>query len=379
MSVTINGSSGVTTPGISNSEGYTGDGLSIAAGAPSGAVAVDASGNVGVGTSSPSVKLDVVGQGRILYGTGATNTGDQNAVTVGATTTGAYASSYGAALQFQVTNSGGGYSGGRIVSRLGADNFTANLVFQARNYGFTDSMTLDSSGNLLVGTTSGSYHILRKDVTRDAGNATVEFQSTASATSQIWYGVTVYGANGANAATKVGRDGVTSRSINAGGTVNASGADYAEYMTKSGDFEVSKGDVVGINAEGKLTNVFTDAISFCVKSTDPSYVGGDVWGNEDAIGARPANDATDEEKAAYTAALETARQKVDRIAFAGQVPVNVIGATPGQYIVPINDNGAIKGIAKNEADMTLAEYMKSVGKVISIKDDGRAFIIVKVA
>ena len=78
-------------------------------------------------------------------------------------------------------------------------------------------------------------------------------------------------------------------------------------------------------------------------------------------------------------ALETARQLVDRIAFCGQVPVNVMGATVGQYIVPIESNGGITGVAVNEADMTLAQYMKAVGKVIAIEENGRARIIVKVA
>ena len=116
---------------------------------------IDSSGNVGIGTSSPTEALDVVGSARILRNTGATNTGDQNSIVAGATTSGAYNSSYGAGLQFQITNSGGGYSGSRIVSRLNADNNTANLVFQARNYGFSDSMTLDSSGNVGIGTSTG--------------------------------------------------------------------------------------------------------------------------------------------------------------------------------------------------------------------------------
>ena len=192
----------------------------------------------------------------------------------------------------------------------------------------------------------------------------------------------------------ISKNSSTNRAINAGGTVNASGADYAEYMTKSSDFVLAKGDVVGINSDGKLTNVFSDAVSFVVKSTDPSYVGGDAWGTEEAIGLtlpkQPvrAEDDTDEsfadkeeqyavDKEKFDEALEAARQLVDRIAFAGQVPVNVLGATAGQYIIPVNDNGAIKG--KAVSSPTFEQYQTAVGKVIAIEADGRAKIIVKVA
>ena len=67
----------------------------------------------------------------------------------------------------------------------------------------------------------------------------------------------------------------------------------------------------------------------------------------------------------------------DTIAFAGQVPVNVLGATAGQYIIPVNDNGAIKGEAISSP--TFEQYQTAVGKVIAIEADGRAKIIVKVA
>jgi hypothetical protein len=198
----------------------------------------------------------------------------------------------------------------------------------------------------------------------------------------------------------MGKNSSTSRSINAGGTINASGADYAEYMVKAGSFTVAKGDVVGINAQGKLTNVFADAVSFVVKSTNPSFVGGDAWGTEESLGLilpkQPVKREKTEEveaetdaefavrksqyeadKTVFDAAVEAARQTVDRIAFAGQVPVNVTGATAGQYIVPVNDNGAIKGEAVSNP--TFEQYQQAVGKVIAIEQDGRARIIVKVA
>jgi Pectate lyase superfamily protein len=178
----------------------------------------------------------------------------------------------------------------------------------------------------------------------------------------------------------------TGRSINAGGTVNASGADYAEYMVKAGDFTIAKGDICGVDANGKLTNVFADAVTFVVKSTNPSYVGGDTWSSD--IGMRPqapGDNATKAELEAfeqatsgYNAVLETERQKVDRVAFAGQVPVNLVGAVPGQFVVPLAHIDGIKALAVNEADMTLPLYLKTVGKVIAVEPDGRARIIVKV-
>lgn len=199
-----------------------------------------------------------------------------------------------------------------------------------------------------------------------------------------------------NAAHAVAKfwSGTTSRSINAAGTINASGTDYAEYMTKNGDFTIAKGDICGIDANGLLTNKFSDAVSFVVKSTNPSYVGGDTWGTEDKVGKPPkmqelSADASEEEKQAaiakyneemeaFAPILEAERQKVDRIAFAGQVPVNVAAASVGQYIVAENQDDAIVGVAVDEDTMTLQQYAKSVGKVIAIKD-GKPLIIVKVA
>jgi hypothetical protein len=200
--------------------------------------------------------------------------------------------------------------------------------------------------------------------------------------------------NGDAATVKIGVMSWTGRSINATGSINANGGDYAEYMIKNGDFTIAKGDVCGIDANGQLTNLFSEAISFVVKSTKPSFVGGDEWGGEDfhlplpmdpirepeetdeSLNARKAQYAID--KPIYDEALQVARVRVDRIAFSGQVPVNVTGAVPGQFIVPVNDNGAIKGIAVNEDDLTMSQYIKAVGKVVKVVN-GKPTIIVKVS
>ncbi len=176
---------------------------------------------------------------------------------------------------------------------------------------------------------------------------------------------------------------------------------------------------------------------FSIKSTAPSFVGGDSWAND--VGQRPSPQAgsaptqplrredvvaqqpvpgtnppeyegvvtepgdTDEEwaekqatytatlaahniavqqdaeaMAAFDAALEVERQKVDRIAIAGRVPVNVQGAQPGDYIVPVQDGAGIKGIAVHEDDLSMKQYFRAVGRVISIEPDGRAYVMVKV-
>ena len=237
---------------------------------------------------------------------------------------------------------------------------------------------IQTSGNVNFATTSTGL-TSTGTITCKSSSAAGNWQvfSQASATNPAYFingggsvnGIAT-GANAAAAAMYVNKDTGSTRSINAAGTLNAAGLDYAEYMTKSGDFTVDKGDVVGIDAQGKLTNVFADAVSFVVKSTSPSYVGGDTWFNE----AAPEDESL---LLDWKQRMETARLTVDRISFCGQVPVNVQGATSGQFIIPIDDNGAIKGQAISNP--TFEQYQAAVGKVIAIEADGRAKIIVKIA
>jgi hypothetical protein len=256
--------------------------------------------------------------------------------------------------------------GASITSNL-VSGTNRNLIFTA---GTSSNLGLQPNGSVLIG--SGA---VATSIPSDGANLIYSTANTVgthildigaqTASMHSYYVMDAGGFNSASAGYKLGKITSTGRSINAGGTINASGADYAEYMVKAGDFTINKGDICGIDKNGKLTNVFADAISFVVKSTSPSYVGGDTWGYK----------GLNEE---YTPdELENIRETVDRIAFAGQVPVNVNNAIAGQYIIPINDNGLIKGEAVNNP--TFEQYQIAVGKVISVDLRGKPTIIVKVA
>jgi hypothetical protein len=342
---------------------------------------IDSSGNLLVGTTTAIEKLTVTGSIR--------TSNDNSCIVVGNDANIGLVKKTGSDGHLTASS-----TSPLIFSRLNQTTITAATVVAGA---LSEMARFDTSGNLLVGTTSGSNHVVLKD---SAVGSIVLGISNASQNTALFYGTDAAGNSTANTGFIIRKVNATGRSINAAGTVNQNGADYAEYMVKAGNFTVAKGDVVGINAEGKVTNVFADAISFCVKSTDPGLVGGDSWGTEEAIGLvqptqptqrqaiEEAEAETDEEfairqsqyesdKTTFEAALEAARQTVDRIAFCGQVPVNVLGATAGQYIIPVNDNGAIKGEAVSNP--TFEQYQIAVGKVIAIESDGRAKIIVKVA
>lgn len=173
---------------------------------------------------------------------------------------------------------------------------------------------------------------------------------------------------------RIRKDGTSNRSINAAGTLNASGADYAEYMVKSDPKAIIKaGDVCGINEQGQLTTKYSESIHFMVKSTNPSYVGGDSWFSKE--------ESEFESKDKFLEALEAARALVDRIAFCGKVPCNMPskGVMPGDFLVPVegkSDSIDLQMIMQEE--ITLEQFIKSVGKVIKIIDDKSVQLLVGV-
>ena len=292
------------------------------------AMTLDASGNLGVGTTSPRI----VG-GYISVGVNGVS---------------------GALVDLFANGTRIGGFGGDSAGVSIASITAIPLSFSTNN---TERARIDSSGNLLVASTATA--VARVVIGSVGGTGSQYFNCAGDI---IGYGATAAGANTTDARVLlVQKISANGRSVNAAGTFNANGADYAEYMVKSGDFTIQKGDICGIDFNGMLTNVFSESVSFVVKSTDPSFVGGDSWRNE----------KDDPENA------ELVRATVDRIAFSGQVPVNVLGATPGDYIIPVEDSGSIKGEAVSNP--TFEQYQKAVGKVIAIESDGRARIIVKVS
>ena len=270
----------------------------------------------------------------------------------------------------------------RIYIQSGVNGISVDQAFAVSTGGGspTERMRITSAGNALIGTTTddGYKLVLKTNSTGDT-DGLIYMKNSANTASVYMFCATNTFMNTSDATMWMKRNGTTSRSINASGSINALGTDYAEYMLKSNVNDIiDKGDIVGVNINGLLTNIFEDSISFVVKTTNPSFVGGDTWFNiEPPIESN--YDSIEEFNIAYgqfNIQKEEARQKVDRIAFSGQVPCNVLGANVGDYIIAINDNGKIKGQAVSNP--TFEQYQNSVGKVWKIMDDGRAWLAVKI-
>ncbi|WP_125458856.1 hypothetical protein [Sphingomonas koreensis] len=382
----------------------------------------DASGNIGIG-AQPSA-------GVRLYVRSATTTGA------------AYYADNGSNSGFKVSFASG-------LTKVGND-FGAPLAFVTND---VERARLDAAGNLLIGVTTGNQHTVSKAV---AEGVTILQVDNAASDAALFFGATGTGGSSAASALRLRANSVTGRSLNAGGTINASGADFAEYISKAADCGlIEKGDVCGIDADGKLTTSWIAAHSFVIKSLEPGFVGGDKWWQtvglrpqppapigaapvapiapepfadpepmqgedetesafalrrnvwfsaaafaaaalaqyEEAVAAFPAQLAAWEtasasfeadqaqfetDLAAWEVALEAARQRVDRIAFCGQVPANLSGTfAVGDYVVAVQGSGdTITAIAVPEGDITFEQYRRRIGKVWAVRE-GRAWIDVQ--
>jgi hypothetical protein len=221
---------------------------------------------------------------------------------------------------------------------------------------------VDSNGNIKLGSGvsfANNWHEISKDGLTEGGVVLAVFGTGSPEVSVTVFRVDGAGHSSAATAFLVRKNTSTNRSINAAGTINASGADYAEYVRKSETCgTILKGQVCGRDADGRLTDKWSESYTFCVKSTDPAYVGYDAWG------AGLESDA-----------LEIVRQQYDRIAFCGQCPLNHGGASFGVGWYAIADAGPDDSIVvKFEQAPTLAEHRRAVGQVLKRLEDGRPLI-----
>jgi hypothetical protein len=257
------------------------------------------------------------------------------------------------------------------------------MIFSVIN---DEAMRISTSKNLCIGTTAntgvtkGGLRLVYGSGESDGDTFFIGNGGASNAQAVTMIVVQGENFNTNHGALHVGMHTGNSRSINAGGSINASGADYAEYMLKSdGCADIAKGEVCGVDADGKLTKTFSAAKSFVIKSTDPSYVGADTWWTE-----KEPEKYTDEGKTEYTASFkdwdtrrEAARANVDRVAFSGQVPVNITGSfSVGDYVYPQANGSNIECVAKTTP--TFEEYQLCVGKIWTTMDDGRPLVAVKI-
>jgi hypothetical protein len=314
--------------------------LTLSTGNNAEAMRIDSSGNVGISTSSPAYKLDIQD----------TSDPAQIRIKEDGNTNGFIFKNYN----------------GNEAQLVNADN--GPMVFKTNN---TEAMRINSSGNLLINSTTDNTGVsgggIRQEIDSGETDGDKYYVAQGGGSNATPFVLEVVSQNlydSGTTAMKVGRHSGNQRSISAGGTLNASGADYAEYMKKTDSCgTIAKGDVVGVDANGKLTKTFSDSINFVIKSTDPSYVGGDTWGSVDL-------NLTKEQ-------YETERQKYDRIAFSGQVPVNITGSfNVGDYVYPQANGTDIECVAKSTP--TFEEYQLCVGKIWATEDDGRPLVAVKI-
>ena len=142
MSIVLNG-----TTGISSTGGYAGDGVSFADGTPANTLVTDASGNVGIGTSSPGGKLAVVTNANTQQWVALQNTNAGSSASNGVLFGNDANAAYGALYLNSSTNAGFGQASGMV---LGTYASTA-LTFIT---GATERARIDSGGKFLIGLTT---------------------------------------------------------------------------------------------------------------------------------------------------------------------------------------------------------------------------------
>lgn len=137
-------------------------------------------------------------------------------------------------------------------------------------------------------------------------------------------------------------------------SLQSTGSDVAMYLPKNSTCgNIYKNWICGIDANKEITDKFDEAVTFVVRTTQPSLIANNNYAPED-IGSE---------------------KSVIPITLCGLVPVN-ISAPVGSYIIPIkNSNGSI-GMTYKETP-TFEEYLISIGKVIK-QEETTSIVSIKV-
>jgi hypothetical protein len=178
---------------------------------------------------------------------------------------------------FAIANTGGTHYLG-AESSVGGATFTGSTAYAtiigtsaARSLQLvtnnTVRQTIDSSGNQsILGTLAVGTTVTSTIAGYFVGTAAITpFTLAGSGGTMVYSGagnlVVAAGENAANAFLFVRKDNTTNRSINAAGTINASGADGAEYHRKApGCGRLVAGQIAGRDKNGLLTDKWSECV-----------------------------------------------------------------------------------------------------------------------
>ncbi len=228
---------------------------------------INSSGNVGIGTTNPTRPLDIFGAVGTLGLTATTGTNGAYA---------RYSNTGGNAYSGLETSGGGGlFTGTSAYSAVFGSDSARSVHFATNN---AARMTIDSNGSVGIGITNpGAVLQVNSGVGNNARNAAMIIKGASASSLVSFFEVSGACGNPANSAMDICKDTGTNRSINAGGSINASGADYAEYFYQETPGSLQKGDLVCLSSNGKAEKCNEDGKLIGVVSTNPGYVGNDLY------------------------------------------------------------------------------------------------------